>query len=56
MNEVLNFTGTELHIAFGPLFDPVSTDTQKEAARQVVAGKLGLAGGAARRRPRASDG
>lgn len=40
VNEVLNFTGTELHIAFGPLFNPVSTDTQKEAARQVVAGKL----------------
>ena len=40
VNEMLNFTGTELHIAFGPLFNPVSTDTQKEAARQVVAGKL----------------
>jgi glutathione S-transferase len=40
VNEVLNFTGTELHIAFGPLFNPASTDAQKEAARQVVAGKL----------------
>ncbi len=40
VNEMLNFTGTELHFAFGPLFNPVSTDTQKEAARQVVAGKL----------------
>ena len=40
VNEVLNFTGTELHIAFGPLFNPASTDAQKEAARQAVAGKL----------------
>lgn len=40
VNEVLNFTGTELQIAFGPLFDPNSTDAQKEAARQAVAGKL----------------
>ncbi len=40
VNEVLNFTGTELHIAFGPLFNPTSTDAQKEAARQAVALKL----------------
>ncbi|WP_137112304.1 glutathione binding-like protein [Rhodobacter sp. SY28-1] len=40
VNEVLNFTGTELHIAFGPLFNAASTDAQKEAARQAVAGKL----------------
>ena len=40
VNEVLNFTGTELHIAFGPLFSATSTDAQKEAARQAVAGKL----------------
>jgi glutathione S-transferase len=40
VNEVLNFTGTELHIAFGPLFNPASTDAQKEAARQAVATKL----------------
>jgi glutathione S-transferase len=40
VNEVLNFTGTELHIAFGPLFSASSTDAQKEAARQAVAGKL----------------
>jgi glutathione S-transferase len=40
VNEVLNFTGTELHIAFGPLFNPASSDAQKEAARQAVAGKL----------------
>jgi glutathione S-transferase len=40
VNEVLNFTGTELHIAFGPLFSASSTDAQKEAARQAVAMKL----------------
>ncbi|MBN8632600.1 MAG: glutathione S-transferase C-terminal domain-containing protein [Rhodobacterales bacterium] len=40
VNEMLNFTGTELHIAFGPLFNPGSTDAQKEAARQAVAGRL----------------
>lgn len=40
VNEVLNFTGTELHIAFGPLFSATSTEAQKEAARQAVAGKL----------------
>lgn len=40
VNEVLNFTGTELHIAFGPLFNPASTDAQKEAARQTVAMKV----------------
>jgi glutathione S-transferase len=40
VNEVLNYTGTELHIAFGPLFSATSTDAQKQAARQAVAGKL----------------
>ncbi len=40
VNEVLNFTGTELHIAFGPLFSATATEAQKEAARQAVAGKL----------------
>ena len=40
VNEVLNFTGTELHIAFGPLFSSTATDAQKEAARQAVAGRL----------------
>lgn len=40
VNEVLNFTGTELHIAFGPLFSPAATDAQKEAARQAVAAEL----------------
>jgi glutathione S-transferase len=40
VNKVLNFTGTELHIAFGPLFSAISTDARKEAARQAVAMKL----------------
>jgi glutathione S-transferase len=40
VNEVLNYTGTELHVAFGPLFDPAATDAQKDAARQVVRGKF----------------
>ena len=40
VNEMLTFTGTELHIAFGPLFSAGATDAQKEAARQAVAGKL----------------
>ena len=40
VNEVLNFTGTELHIAFGPLFNPAASDAQKEAARQTVAARL----------------
>lgn len=40
VNEVLNFTGTELHIAFGPLFNPAASDAQKEAARQAVAARL----------------
>ncbi|MFN6924150.1 MAG: glutathione binding-like protein [Tabrizicola sp.] len=40
VNEVLNFIGTELHVAFGPLFSATSSDAQKEAAPQAVAGKL----------------
>jgi len=40
VNEVLNFTGTELHVAFGPLFSQSATNAQKEAARQAVGGKL----------------
>lgn len=40
VNEVLNYTGTELHIAFGPLFKSTSTDAEKEAARIAVAAKF----------------
>ena len=40
VNEMLNFTGTELHIAFSPLFNPASSDAEKDAARQAVGAKL----------------
>jgi glutathione S-transferase len=41
VNEVLNFTGTELHIAFRPLFSSTASDAEKEVARGAVAAKLG---------------
>jgi glutathione S-transferase len=41
VNEVLNYTGSELHIAFGPLFNPKSSDTAKAAAHTAVIAKLG---------------
>jgi glutathione S-transferase len=41
VNEVLNFTGTELHIAFGPLFNPAASDAAKDEARRNVAAKFG---------------
>lgn len=40
VNEVLNYTGTELHTAFGPLFNPASDEAAKEAARANVAKKF----------------
>jgi len=40
MAEVLNYTGTELHTAFGPLFNPASDDAAKDAARANVAKKF----------------
>ncbi len=40
VNEVLNYTGTELHIAFGPLFNPASDEAAKDAARANVAKKF----------------
>jgi glutathione S-transferase len=40
VNEMLNYLGTELHVAFSPLFNPASTDAEKEAARRTVAVKL----------------
>ncbi len=40
VNELLNFTGTELHIAFHPLFNPASDDVAKAAARQTVGKKF----------------
>lgn len=41
VSEVLNFTGTELHVAFGPLFNPASDDAAKASARKAVTAKLG---------------
>lgn len=40
VNELLNFTGTELHVAFHPLFNPASDEVAKEAARKNVGKKL----------------
>lgn len=41
VNELLNFTGTELHVAFHPLFDPAATDAARAAARDRVGQKFG---------------
>lgn len=38
--EILNFTGTELHVAFGPLFHSATDEAGKAAARKAVAAKL----------------
>jgi glutathione S-transferase len=40
VNEMLNFVGTELHVAFGPLFDPAASDAAKVEARRIVAAKF----------------
>jgi glutathione S-transferase len=40
VNEILNFTGTELHVAFHPLFNPASDDAAKEAGRRNVGTKF----------------
>lgn len=40
VNEVLNYTGTELHTAFSPLFNPANDEAAKEAARANVAKKF----------------
>jgi glutathione S-transferase len=40
VQEMLNFTASELHRAFGPLFAPKSSDAEKEAARADVARKF----------------
>jgi glutathione S-transferase len=40
MTEVLNFTATELHIAFHPLFAPNATDEARATARIRVGSKL----------------
>ncbi len=41
VNEALNYTGTELHIAFGPLFNPNATEVAQADARKAVSAKLG---------------
>ena len=41
VNEVLNYTATELHIAFSPLFNPNASDAAKTDARRAVTVKLG---------------
>lgn len=40
VNEVLNFTGTELHVAFHPLFNPATEEVAKVAARKNVGTKF----------------
>lgn len=40
LQEMLNYISTELHKGFGPLFNPQSTDEQKQAAREVLGVKF----------------
>ncbi len=40
LQEHLNYTSTELHKAFGPLFSPVASDEEKEVAKENVARKM----------------
>lgn len=40
VNELLNFTGTELHVAFKPLFNPATDDAAKDEARRQVGTKF----------------
>jgi len=40
LQEYLNYTSSELHKAFGPLFNSASTDQQKQAAKEAVAEKF----------------
>ncbi|UWQ52042.1 glutathione transferase GstA (plasmid) [Leisingera caerulea] len=42
MQEQLNWIGTELHKAFGPLFREGTSEADKEAARTAVAGKFDI--------------
>lgn len=39
VNEVLNVSGADLQVTFGPLFNQTATEAQKEAARKAVAGR-----------------
>lgn len=40
VNEMLTYTSSELHPAFGPLFNPAADEATKAAARKTVAAKL----------------
>ena len=40
VNELLNYTGTELHVAFHPLFNPAADEAAKDAARKAVGKKF----------------
>ena len=40
VNELLNFTGTEVHVAFHPLFNPAADDAAKDLARKSVGKKF----------------
>lgn len=40
VQEMLNFTASELHIAFGPLFSKTSTDKERETAKSRIAEKF----------------
>lgn len=40
VNELLNFTGTEVHVAFHPLFNPAADDSAKDMARKAVGKKF----------------
>jgi glutathione S-transferase len=42
LQEMLNYISTELHKAFGPLFNPKSTDEQKQQARETLSTKFAL--------------
>ncbi len=40
LQEHLNYTSTELHKAFGPLFSPVASDEEKQVAKENVGRKM----------------
>ncbi|MFN6952511.1 MAG: glutathione transferase GstA [Albidovulum sp.] len=41
VNEILTYINSELHPAFGPLFNPAADEATKAAARRTVASRLG---------------
>ncbi len=40
--EMMNYISTELHKNFGPMFNPASSDEQRQAAQDMVTMRLGL--------------